>query len=140
MTGEDEAYVVEGFAVPEELGALHDLLARAAAEHPECDATDLMLFETAVIEIANNVVEHGKPVGHVRWRLELRIEDDQIAAELLDTGQEFAPDLGATMPGEDAESGRGLPLAEALLDKIELERVNGENHWRMVRRLGHGAP
>ncbi|MCL1869300.1 MAG: ATP-binding protein [Promicromonosporaceae bacterium] len=138
MAGEDdETYVAEGFAVPEELDTVHALLAQAAADHPDVDPTDVMLFETAVIEIANNVVEYGKPEGEVRWRLELSIDDERIAAELYDTGQEFTPGMGAAMPGEDAESGRGLPLAEAVLDKIELERVDDTNHWRMVRRRGH---
>ncbi|MFC4616818.1 hypothetical protein ACFO3K_18975 [Cellulomonas algicola] len=63
MTGEPREYVLEGFAVPEELSHVSDLLELAGAEHPEVDPTDLMLFETAVVEIANNVVEHGKPHG-----------------------------------------------------------------------------
>lgn len=51
MAGE---YQLEGFAVPEQLEAVHELLGQAAAEHPELDPMDVMLFETAVIEIANN--------------------------------------------------------------------------------------
>ena len=129
-------YTLEGFAVPTELDRVHALLERAGSEHPELDPTDLMLFETAVIEIATNVVEHGQPHGEVRWRLELRIDDDEIEAELHDTGAEFQVDLGAQMPGTEAESGRGLPLASAMLDEIELARVDDSNHWRMVRRLG----
>ncbi|QAY69067.1 ATP-binding protein [Xylanimonas protaetiae] len=134
MSGESR-YVLEGFAVPAQLEKVHRLLERAGADHPDVDPTDLMLFETAVIEIANNVVEHGRPAGEVRWRLTLKVSDAQIEAELDDTGQEFTPGLDAVMPGEDAESGRGLALAGAVLDMIELERAGGENHWRMVRRL-----
>ena len=131
-------YTLEGFAVPTELDRVHALLERAGAEHPELDPTDLMLFETAVIEIANNVVEHGQPHGEVRWRLELRVGDDAVEAELHDTGREFEVDLDAGMPDFDAEGGRGLPLAHAMLDEIELHRVDDGNHWRMVRRLGRG--
>ncbi len=133
MAGE---YQLEGFAVPEQLEAVHELLGQAAAEHPELDPMDVMLFETAVIEIANNVVEYGRPEGEVRWKLRLRVTDDEIQAELDDTGQEFQPGRGATMPGEDAEGGRGLALAEAIFDKIEFTRLDGENHWFMVRKLG----
>lgn len=132
----ESAYELEGFAVPEQLDAVHALLARAAAEHPRLDPTDVMLFETAVIEIATNVVEHGRPEGEVRWKLSVRVDDDEIIAELDDTGQRFTPDPGRPMPGADAEGGRGLPIAEALLDRIEFDRIDSTNHWRMVRRLG----
>ena len=140
MTGdgalEGKEYVLEGFAVPDQLDAVHSLLAQAADEHPELDPMDVMLFETAIIEIANNVVEYGRPEGEVRWKFTIRVHDDAIEAELDDTGQTFTPARGKAMPGEDAEGGRGLPIAEALLDQIEFKRMDDTNHWRMVRRLG----
>ena len=140
MTGDSpplgKEYVLEGFAVPEELDAVHALLAQAAGEHPGLDPTDVMLFETAIIEIANNVVEHGRPEGKVRWKFRIQVREDEIEANLDDTGQTFAPERGKAMPSEDAESGRGLPIAEALLDQIEFKRTDDTNHWRMVRRLG----
>ncbi|GAA1735510.1 ATP-binding protein [Microbacterium paludicola] len=133
-------YSLDGFAVPAELHRLHTLLERVGAEHPELDPMDLMLFETAVIEIANNVVEHGVPSGEVRWLFEVRVTDEAIVADLHDSGQEFSPTFGEQMPGEDAEGGRGLPLAEAVLDELEVNRTDEGNHWRMVRRRGHSAP
>jgi len=140
MTGDgapgDKEYVLEGFAVPEQLDAVHTLLADAASEHPSLDPMDVMLFETAIIEIANNVVEYGRPEGEVRWKFTIRVREDEIEAELDDTGQKFTPEQGQAMPGEDAEGGRGLPIAEALLDQIEFERMDDTNHWHMVRRLG----
>jgi len=139
MTGDgaaDKVYVLEGFAVPEQLDSVHALLAQAAADHPHLDPMDVMLFETAVIEIANNVVEHGRPEGEVRWKFTVRVHPGQIEAELDDTGQSFTFDDRRAMPDEDAEGGRGLALAEAVLDQIEFERMPDANHWRMVRRLG----
>jgi len=140
MTGDgapgDREYVLEGFAVPEQLDAVHTLLAQAAGEHPELDPMDVMLFETAIIEIANNVVEYGRPEGEVRWKFTIRVREDEIEAELDDTGQRFTPARGKGMPGEQAEGGRGLAMAEALLDQIEFQRLDDTNHWRMVRRLG----
>ena len=133
---ESKEYTLEGFAVPDQLDAVHALLARAAGEHPELDPMDVMLFETAIIEIANNVVEYGRPEGEVRWKFTIRVREDEIEAELDDTGQTFTPERGKGMPGEDAEGGRGLALAEAVLDQIEFQRLGDTNHWRMVRRLG----
>lgn len=140
MTGDGKEYVLEGFAVPDQLGAVHDLLGTAAADHPELDPTDVMLFETAIIEIANNVVEYGRPEGAVRWKFTIRVRQDEIEAELDDTGQTFTPTQGKEMPSEYAEGGRGLPIAEALLDRIDFNRMGETNHWRMVRRLGQTPP
>lgn len=132
MAGEAR-YELEGLAVPAEIARLHDLLDRAGAEHPDIDPTDLMLFETAVIEIATNVVEHSRPEGEVRWHFTLEIDADALRAELRDSGQEPLVDLARAMPGEEAESGRGLALADAILDEITLVRAEDGNLWRMVR-------
>ncbi|MCL2849553.1 MAG: ATP-binding protein [Micrococcales bacterium] len=141
MTGDAApGYELEGFAVPDQLDAVHTLLAQAVEEHPSLDPMDVMLFETAIIEIANNVVEYGRPAGEVRWKFTIRVREDEIEAELDDTGQVFTPAQGKAMPGEDAEGGRGLPIAEALLDQIEFRRVDDTNHWHMVRRLGQTPP
>lgn len=135
MAGDSRGYRLDGFAVPEELDHVHQLLETAGNEHPEVDATDLMLFETAVMEIANNVVEHGRPEGEVRWRFLLTIDAREMRADLYDSAQEVIADLDVAMPGEDAESGRGLSLARAVLDEISVERTDTGNHWRLVRRL-----
>jgi len=144
MTGDgnrgEKEYVLEGFAVPDQLDAVHALLAQAAGDHPELDPMDVMLFETAIIEIANNVVEWGRPEGAVRWKFTIRVHSDEIEAELDDTGQTFTPAQGMEMPDEEAVGGRGLPIAEALLDQIEFERMEDTNHWHMVRRLGQAGP
>ncbi|MDR0482441.1 MAG: ATP-binding protein [Cellulomonadaceae bacterium] len=136
MAGETSEYTLSGFAVPDQLDAVHELLGRAAAEHPELDPMDVMLFETALIEIANNVVEHGRPEGEVHWTFTVRVMPDQIEADLKDSGQPFTPKTGEAMPGDDAEGGRGLSMAEMIFDKIEFSRDENLNHWRMVRRLG----
>jgi len=41
------------------------------------------------------------------------------------------------MPTEDAEGGRGLPLAHAIVNAIEMTRTNDGNRWRMVRKLAN---
>ncbi|MFC7496095.1 MULTISPECIES: ATP-binding protein [unclassified Nocardioides] len=130
-----EGYVFEGLAVPAEIGRVHDLLEEARAEHPEIPPTDLMLFETALVEIANNVVEHGRPAGRVEWRLTVRVRPGAIEAELDDTSVATAPTERAVMPGEEAEGGRGLAIAEAILDGMELDRSEHGNHWRLMRRF-----
>lgn len=129
-------YAFEGLAVPDELDRVHDLMAKAGAEHPEVPNLDLMLFETAVVEIANNVVEHGGSQGRrVMWRLTVMVGADAIEADLYDSGEGFTPDQDSVMPDPEAEGGRGLAMAEAILDGMELERSERGNHWRLMRRF-----
>jgi serine/threonine-protein kinase RsbW len=133
MTGD---YLLEGLAVPESLNLLHDLLERVGGEHPDLDAGDLMLFETAVIEVAGNVVEHGRPRGSVSWTFRLAVLPDRLEATLSDSGEEYPGGTwGTTMPDDPLqEDGRGLALATAVLDALDYERTDDVNHWRMRRR------
>ena len=132
MTGD---YLLEGLAVPETLNLLHDLLERVGREHPDLDAGDLMMFETAVIEVAGNVVEHGQPQGRVSWSFQLSVLPDRLEAQLSDSGEEYPGGTwGTEMPADLLqEDGRGLALATAVLDSLEYERSSGANHWTMLR-------
>lgn len=134
MAGE---YLLEGLAVPESLSDLHDLLERVASDHPDVDPGDLMMFETAVIEVAGNVVEHGRPQGKVLYTFRLQVLPDRVEARLREASEAVAPDVvGAAMPDPLAEEGRGLALSRAMLDELRYERVDDENVWTLVRRLG----
>jgi len=130
MAGE---YRVDTLAVPETLNLLHDLLDRVREENPDVESTDLMLFETAVIEIANNVVEHGVPPGTIRYTFVLDVESDRLLGRLSDGGPPLH-EHERSMPGTDSENGRGLALARVALDDLGYERVGDHNEWTMVRR------
>jgi serine/threonine-protein kinase RsbW len=136
MTGDE--YALEGLAVPESLNLLHDLLDQVSREHPDINSADLMLFETAVIEVAGNVVEHGRPPGKVAWSFRIDIRPDQLEASLSDSGAEYPGGTwGTQMPADPMqENGRGLALATAVLDSLSYDRRDEANHWRMTRRRG----
>lgn len=134
-----DRYRVEALAVPESLNLLHDLLERVGAECPDVGRDDLAMFETAIIEIAGNVVEHGCPPGAVVYTFGLEVAADRLVGELSDSGEAFArPDVSAAgaeePPDVFAEDGRGLFLANAVLDELTYERAGGRNVWHMVRR------
>jgi serine/threonine-protein kinase RsbW len=131
-------YVLEGLAVPESLNLLHDLLERVGQEHPDVDPADLTMFETAVIEVAGNVVEHGQPPGRVTWAFRLSVLPDRLEARLSDSGEEYPGGTwGTTMPTDLLqEDGRGLALATAVLDSLAYQRSSAVNHWTMLRRRG----
>lgn len=129
MAGE---YRVDTLAVSETLVLLHDLLDRVRLEHPEIRRTDLILLETAVIEIANNVVQHGTPRGKVSYSFTLDVEPDQLLGRLRHGGPPLS-EVVAVLPDVESESGRGLALARMALDELLYQRVGDHNEWTMTR-------
>lgn len=113
-----------------------ELLEQVGRDHPGVSARDLMLFTTAVMEIAGNVVEHGRPEGQVRWQFTLDVGEETLLAVLSDSGEAYGgqPDAEAAMPDVWAESGRGFALAGAVLDDLRYERAEDRNRWHLVRR------
>lgn len=133
MAGDE--FTLEARADAEALPHLHDLIARARATHPEADEEAFMMLRTAALEIAGNVVQHGRPPGQVRWSFTLRVGRDVLEGVLADDGEEYECDLSAVMPDPWAESGRGIPLAQAALDELDYTRHDGKNVWTMRRRV-----
>lgn len=130
----DGDYLLEGLAVPQTLHELHDLLDRVGSEHPDVLSDDLMRFETAVIEIAGNVVEHARPKGKVTYTFALHVRPDRLEGVLDDGGQPVSDSDVSAMPDQWSEDGRGLPLARAALDELRYEREASRNLWRMIKR------
>jgi serine/threonine-protein kinase RsbW len=129
-------YALDGLAVPETLSLLHDLLEQVGRDHPGVAAEDLSMFETAVIEIAGNVVEHGLPRGEVTYGFRLVVRPDRLEATLWDSGgpvPEAERRVTGELPGEWSEQGRGLVLAGTVLDDLGYQRVAGGNRWQMTR-------
>ena len=93
-------------------------------------------FETAVVEIATNIVEHTHRAEGTAGRafsLELSANDTELTAVFTDNGMPSDIDLSTvTMADIDDENGRGLALAIAALDSLDYRRVNGRNVWTLV--------
>jgi serine/threonine-protein kinase RsbW len=128
-------YELEALSVPQSIEELHDLMARVRHDHPEVHSEDLMMLETAVVEIAGNVVEHGRPEGRVPYRLRLEVLDHLLRARLVDAGAGAVP-WPPREPDPMAEGGRGLALAGAVVDRLDYERVGDQNRW-VVERIRH---
>ena len=143
--GGDE-YRLDGLAVPGTIDQLHDLLERVGAEHPDVPAGDLSMFETAVVEIAGNIVEHGRPPGKVRYTFSLHVRPDRLVGVLSDSGARVDRDVvdraRSHTPDPDDEQGRGLPLANAALDVLVHDHDGCGNRWLMtrLRRDAEGGP
>ncbi len=93
-------------------------------------------FTTALAEVAGNIIAHGRRPGGGARRFDVRFSahDDRLLAEFTDHDESAGVDLEqATMPSVDAEAGRGLALARAVVDRVE-HRYDGANHWLLEHR------
>ncbi|WP_168627583.1 ATP-binding protein [Cryobacterium sp. BB307] len=127
-------YVLE--SPPDDVETVHDLLASLWSEAPQVTNGDRIRFETALIELAANVMTYAVPGGTVECTLLIEVTDVRIIATLTDSGYEAdIPLTDGRMPGELQEAGRGLLLMRALVDEIEYTREGDLNRWRIARNL-----
>jgi serine/threonine-protein kinase RsbW len=143
---ERDQFSVTATATPEVLERAHDELDRLWDRRPDVSDRDRMRFETGLIEILGNIVEHAYRLGETtppaagderQLTVEIDVTDEALRAVLSDNGRPAEVDLSAvTLPGEEAEDGRGLALALAALDSLEHERVEGRNRWTLLCERG----
>jgi serine/threonine-protein kinase RsbW len=129
-------------ARPEALEQVHALVARLWEQAPGVPVECRTRFETAVVEVAANVVEHAaagpRPVQLV---LRLSRRDGGVLARFEDDGPPAEVDLAAVrLPGDDAESGRGLWLARAAADELTYTRDAAGNAWSVTVLNRGGSP
>jgi hypothetical protein len=95
-----------------------------------------MMFETAVIEVAGNVVEHRRPPGHVTWAFRLSVLGDRLEARLSDSGEEYPGGTwGISMPADLLQEKR--PRAAA---RDRRPRLPGVRAVRARQPLDHAPP
>jgi serine/threonine-protein kinase RsbW len=123
-------------APPGDLGVVHGLLASVWSDAPSVGARDRMSFETALLELAGNVLAHADGGTGLTCTVKIEVGPDILVALLEDDGRPGRVDLAdRVMPDALAESGRGIPLIHALVDDLDYERDRGVNRWRIARRL-----
>jgi serine/threonine-protein kinase RsbW len=121
-------------APPSDVDAVHDFLHGVWRDDPGIDETDRMAFETALIELASNVIQHADAEG-VTCVLSVKTEDGHLRAQLSDTAEAGGVRLvGVEMPDDLAESGRGIAFIQLLVDDLSYERVDGRNVWSIAKK------
>ncbi|WP_427116002.1 ATP-binding protein [Pseudarthrobacter scleromae] len=129
-----------GPAAEEAIEAVHNHLDSLWLDVPFVGDMDQMTFTTAVIESASNIVQHAEPVGQDPVELGVDIEVQPALLQARVSAYNAAPPFGPMIPGspdEDAESGRGLALIEALVTTVTFERQDGTNTWVLTRTSQH---
>jgi serine/threonine-protein kinase RsbW len=122
----------------ESVEAVHDLLASWWPDLGDLDTRVRFAFETAVVEIAGNIVEHTRTLEAAtgrRFTLVLSANADLLTATFEDNGLPAGVDLSAvTMADVDDEGGRGLALTLASIDVLDYRYRGGRNIWRLECR------
>lgn len=133
-------------ADPEIMDLVHAVLGQLWASHADIPEGDRIRFETAVMEVLGNIIEHAYELdsdtpaaGARRFQLVVGVTPESVFATFGDNGEPSELDLSdVSMPDMFAESGRGLPLAKAALDELDYERQDGRNIWTLVRHRATG--
>ncbi|WP_285320772.1 ATP-binding protein [Pseudarthrobacter sp. lyk4-40-TYG-27] len=125
-----------GPAAEDAIEAVHNDLDSLWLDVPFVNDMDQMTFTTAVIESVSNIVQHAEPTSQDPVELGVDIEVWprllQARVSAYNTKPPFGPMEPATA-GQDAESGRGLALIQALVTTVTFERQDGTNTWVLTR-------
>lgn len=122
----------------DDINTVHNFIENVWESNPELDAMDRLRFETALIELAANVIQHGGKGGSIVATVSLSIDDDVIRGQIVDQSEAGAVELGLReMPDEYAESGRGIAFIQRLVDVLHYERNGGDNLWMIEKRRTH---
>lgn len=88
-------------------------------------------FRCAVVEIVNNCIQHayrGEPGNPIKINFHLQAE--RLALVVQDRGPKFTGPAKSSQSDPLAESGRGIEIIKAGVNKIEYSRKNGWNYCR----------
>jgi serine/threonine-protein kinase RsbW len=120
-------------ARPDSLDEIHDLVESLWTGQEGFPQADRLRFETAVIEVAGNIVTHAVTRPEMTVELTLTATPEAATTRFRDDGGAARLDLAAArMPDTMAESGRGLALTRALADDVTYERVGSATVWTLT--------
>ena len=125
-----------GPAAEDSIESVHNDLDSLWLDVPFVNDMDQMTFTTAVIESASNIVQHAEPAAGepVELGVDITVQPTLLRARV--SAYNAKPPYGPMEPvpaSDDAESGRGLALIEALVTTVTFERQDGTNTWVLTR-------
>jgi serine/threonine-protein kinase RsbW len=125
---------------PADVNDVHDLLDGLWADVPDVSPLDRMAFETALSELVSNVIQHADAGNGVTCTLHIVADEGGVRAVLSDSAESGGVVMrDFKMPDEEAESGRGLAMIQALVDDFSYERRAERNVWTIERRRSEGG-
>jgi anti-sigma regulatory factor (Ser/Thr protein kinase) len=133
--GKDDNVKTEFVVRSDDGRALHAIRSALATLLREIGAPDSEVFAAEIVigELLTNT--HRYTRGDVRISLEL----DSNNASLLVCDRGTGPRLPATLPDDQAESGRGLYIVQSLADTLEATQRDGWTEIRADLRVHRSA-
>lgn len=136
LVNEMTTYQRQLSAPPEDVDSVHDFLQIIWNENPEIPAKEKIRVETAIIELAANIILYSEATTGVIFNIIVNTSKDKLEASISDNGELFSLELDShIMPEDYAESGRGIPMVKSLVDKFEFDASNGRNTWRIWKEF-----
>jgi serine/threonine-protein kinase RsbW len=122
---------------PGDVDAVHALLEAVWADAPDIPMMERFKFETALLELASNVVKHADGGSGLWCTLEIDAHSDSIQATVFDDGEPSDDRIlvPRDMPDALSESGRGIAMIQALVDDLVYSREGTMNRWHISRRF-----
>ena len=118
---------------PDPIGAMQAQLNTLWSSHPHVPDDVRMQMVIAASEVVANIIEHtgsGRPVG---IRMGAKLVGDQVHVAFADNGPPADIDLSRVeMPDAMATRGRGLALAQAVLEQLTHRCDTSGNHWTLI--------
>ena len=117
----------------------HDLEC-AWVKYPGVPESVRMQLAIAVAEVVGNIIEHGGGHQHRPVHIEMALtvsEGGQVQIRFTDDGDPLPAEIDlaeVAMPDTAAEGGRGLALAQAVLEQLSYHRDNAFNYWSLLSR------
>lgn len=110
---------------------------KARCRDAELSPEVLIELELALVEAANNIVEHGGLGPDDTIRFGCRITPDSVAMTLSDRGSPHPGDLYADPHAAplDATRSRGVAVILACVDDVHYVRHDGWNLFTLTKRL-----
>lgn len=122
---------------PNDVDEVHESVDDLWTLNDDLGAGERMRFETALLELAGNVIEHTEGQERLLCELTLLRTSTSLEAVLSDSGKAVRVPFRVSMPDPAglAESGRGIAMIELLMDDFTYERDADGNRWRLVMHL-----
>lgn len=122
---------------PNDVDEVHESVDDLWHLNTDLGTAERIRFETALLELAGNVIEHAEGSERLLCQLTLRRTSTALEAVLSDSGAEVHVPFRTEMPDPDemAESGRGIAMIELLMDDFSYERDPEGNRWCLVMGL-----
>ena len=129
-----ETRVLETAAGPGALEDIETALERTWTAFPDVPHIVRMHLGIATSEIGANIVEHAAPGRPVQIWMDVRLLPGQVCVEFTDDGDPVHIDMNAVcLPDDMAERGRGLALAQAVLEELVYRRAE-LNQWILLSK------